>query len=132
MGLAATLSAVNRAGLTDVYKRMYQDYRDTGLLDPALLSQIGKATGMRYAVQLKMADFRQGAKSRFGILGLDILQTQTANIRMFFQVWDAQTGAIAWEGAQELTSAFDTMSERTVEFRTVVDDAASELIARLP
>ena len=30
--LAQTLSAVNKAGLADAYSRMYNDYRDTGLL----------------------------------------------------------------------------------------------------
>ena len=31
VGLPQTLSAVNRAGLTEAYKRMYQDYRDSGV-----------------------------------------------------------------------------------------------------
>jgi hypothetical protein len=132
VSLASTLSAISQAGLTDTYKRMYQDYRDTGVFDPALLKQVGEATGTRFAAQLKMAGFRQGAKDRFGVFGLSIMQTQTANIRLFFQIWDTHTGAIAWEGTEELTSAFDTIAEQTVTFQTVVEDAAGDLIARLP
>jgi hypothetical protein len=132
LSLADTLSAVNRAGLTDTYKRMYQDYRDTGLFDPALLRQIGKATGARYAAQIKMAGFGQGNKGRFGVFGLSIFYTQTATIRLFLQIWDTQTGAIAWEGGEELTAAYDTLTEKAITLQSMVQDAAGELIRRLP
>jgi len=46
--LAETLSAVNRAGLAEPYKRMYDDYRDTGLFSSDTLRRVGQATGTRY------------------------------------------------------------------------------------
>jgi hypothetical protein len=131
VGLPQTLSAVNRAGLTDAYKRMYQDYRDSGVFEPAVLRQIGDA-GVRYVVQLKRAGSPQQPKGRFGILGLSILQTQAANIRLFLQIWDTDDGSIVWEGNNELNRAYDTMSERSVSFDTVVRESASELIAKMP
>jgi hypothetical protein len=132
VGLPETLSAVNRAGLTDAYKRMYQDYRDSGVFEPKVLRQVGDAVGVRYMVQLKMAGFRQDARERFGILGLSILQTQAANIRLFLQIWDTDDGSIVWEGNNELNRAYDTFSERSVSFDTVVRESASELVAKLP
>jgi hypothetical protein len=131
-GLAETLSAVNRAGLTDAYKRMYQDYRDTGLFDPALLQQVGEAVGVRYAAQIKVAGFRQVTKDRFGVFGLNVLYTQTANIRVFLQIWDTRTGAIAWEGVDELSASYETASEKMVTLQSVALDVAGVLIERLP
>src|SRR5260221_127809 len=62
--LAETLGAVNRDGLSDGYKRMYDDYRDTGLLSPDALKLVGTATGMHYVAQLKLQKFSQYSKSR--------------------------------------------------------------------
>jgi hypothetical protein len=132
LSLADTLSAVNRAGLTDTYKRMYQDYRDTGVFDPGLLRQIGDAAGTRYAAQIKMAGFAQGTKERFGVFGLSIFYTQTANIRLFLQIWDTHTGAIAWEGVEELSASYETLTEKLLTLQSIARDAAGELIKRLP
>jgi hypothetical protein len=52
--LAETLGAVNRAGLADPYRHMYEHYRDTGLFPDAVLRQVGKAAGTRYLAQLKL------------------------------------------------------------------------------
>lgn len=130
--LSGTISAINQAGLNDAYKTMYRDYRDTGVFDPTSLRQIGEATGVRFAGQLTMPGFWQGSKGRFGIFGLELMKTQTANIRLYFQIWDTRTGAVAWEGVEELTAAHDTISEKNVTFKSVVEDAARELIMQLP
>jgi hypothetical protein len=74
--LAETLGALNKAGLADEYKQMYDDYRDTGLLARQVLRRVGEATGARYLVQLKLQGFGQGSKERWGIFGLRIVETQ--------------------------------------------------------
>ena len=130
--LAETLGAVNKAGLADAYKRMYDDYRDTGLLSRDVLKQIGAATGARYLAQLKLQGFGQGAKERFGALGLRIVETQFAHVRLFFQIWDSSDGTIAWEGMQEMRISQDTVTEEPVMLRTVLERTAHDLIAKLP
>jgi len=130
--LAETLGAVNKAGLADAYKRMYDDYRDTGLLSRDVLKQIGAATGARYLAQLKLQGFGQGAKERFGALGLRIVETQFAHVRLFFQIWDSSDGSIAWEGMQEMRISQDTVTEEPVMLRTVLERTAQDLIAKLP
>lgn len=132
IGLPQTLSAVNRAGLTEPYKRMYEAYRDSGVFEPGILRKVGDAVGVRYMVQLKMAGFRQQEKERFGILGLSILQTQGANIRLFLQIWDTEDGSIVWEGKNELSRSYETVSAQSVSFDTVVRESAEELIGKLP
>ncbi|MDH3412996.1 MAG: hypothetical protein OEM98_10965 [Gammaproteobacteria bacterium] len=84
LALAQTLGAINRAGLADAYKRMYDDYEDTGLFKGDILQQIGTATDTRYLAQIKIQSFAQGAMERFGIFGLRIVMTNTAAVRLFF------------------------------------------------
>lgn len=130
--LAETLGAVNRASLADAYKHMYNDYRDTGLFSGEVLRELGGATGARYMVQLKLQGFEQGSRDRFGILGIRIVETKYAHIRLFLQVWDSRESTIAWEGMQEMRQAADTMTEEPVMLRTVLERTARDLIARLP
>jgi len=130
--LAETLSAVNRAGLGDAYKRMYEDSRDTGLFSSEVLKRVGAATQARYIAHLKLQGFGQGSKSRLGLLGLRLIETQYADARLFFQIWDTADGAICWEGMQELRIAVDTGTEEPVMLRTLLEHAARDLIAKLP
>ncbi len=130
--LAQTLSDINRAGFAGQYKKMYQDYQDTGIFDRSTLQLIGRAIGARYLAQLKLAGFSQGSNERFSALGVRLFQTQQANIRLFLQIWDSKDGTIAWEGAEELNYAYDTDREKPVTFRKVVEDAARRLIAKMP
>lgn len=130
--LAETLGAINKARMADAYKRMYDDYRDTGLLSQDVLKQIGAATGARYLVQLKLQGFGQGAKERFGTLGLRIVDTQYAHVRLFFQIWDSSDGSIAWEGMQEMRISHESVTEQPVMLRTVLERTAQDLIAKLP
>jgi len=130
--LAETLGAVNKAGLADVYKRMYEEYRDTGLFSAESLRRIAAASGMRYIAQLKLQAFNQGSKNRFGFLGLRIVETQHADVRVFFQIWDSRDGTIAWEAMQELRIARETMTEEPLMLRQVLEHSARELILRLP
>jgi len=130
--LAETLGAVNKAGLADDYKRMYDDYRDTGLLTREVLRRVGAATGTRYLAQLKLQGFAQGSKERFGIFGFRIVETQYAHVRLFFQIWDTSDGSIAWEAMQEMRVAHETLTERPVMQHEVLERTAHDLITKLP
>lgn len=130
--LAETLSAINKAGLADDYRRMYDDYRDTGLLKQDTLRRVSAATGTRYLVQLKLQGFDQGGKERFGVLGLRIVETKYAHVRLFLQIWDSSDGSIAWEGMQEMRISQETVTEEPVMQRMVLERTARDMVARLP
>ena len=132
VGLPETLSAINQAGLADEYKRMYIDYSDTGIFKQDSLRKVGEVTRVRYLVQLKLASFSQNSKGRFSFLGLRVMQTKEANIRLFLQIWNSETGVIAWEGTEELNYAWDTSSEKPVTFQLVVEEIARNLVSKLP
>ena len=130
--LAQTLGAVNKAGLAERYKRMYAEARDPGLFSADALRRVGAATGRRYVAQLKLQSFTQSSKGRFGFLGLRVVETQYADARLYFTVWDSRDGTIAWEAMQELRIARESTSEEPLMLRTVLEHSARELIARLP
>lgn len=132
VSLPVALTAVNRAGLAGAYKHMIEDYRMTGLLDRDTIRQIGQAAGVRYLAQLKLASFRQESKNRWGALGFRIFDTKLSTARLFLQIWDSNDGAIVWEGAVELTAAYDSVREETVTFNSIIQATARELVARLP
>lgn len=130
--LAQTLSAINKAGLSDSYKRMLENYHTTGLFEIRQLQEIARLANVRYIAHLKLSGFRQETKNRLGLLGLRLIDTRSTDIRLFLQIWDSKEGSIAWEGAQELTFARDSIAEDTVTFRSSIEEAARQLIKHLP
>jgi heme-degrading monooxygenase HmoA len=123
---------VNTAGFPDIYKRMYDDYRDSGLFPAEALRRIGAATGMRYVAQLKLQNFSENSKGRFGFLGLRLIETQYADVRLYMTVWDSRDGTVAWEAMQELRITRENSTEEPLMLRKVLERSARELIAKLP
>jgi hypothetical protein len=66
------------------------------------------------------------------MLGLRIVETQYAHVRLFFQIWDSTDGSIAWEGMQEMRISQETVMEEPVMLRTMLERTAHDLIAKLP
>jgi hypothetical protein len=132
ISLPEALSAINQAGLADEYKQMYVDYSGTGIFKKDSLRKVGDVIGVRYLVQLKLSGFSQNSRGRFSFLGLRLLQTKEANIRLFFQIWNSQTGAIVWEGTEEVNYARDTSKEKPITFQLIVEEIALNLVNKLP
>lgn len=132
VSLPATLSAINRADLAGEYRQMFEDYRLTGILSRDMLRKVSRVTGARYLAQLKLSGFKQESKNRWGTLGIRMLETKTTSLRLYLQIWDGETGSVAWEGAQELLSSHETLQEDAISFKAIVEQSANELFARMP
>jgi len=130
--LPTTLSLINRAELADDYKEMYKEYRDTGIFSKDTLEKIAEASGIRYVAQLKLAGFTQRSTNRFGVFGLRMIQTKSATVRIFFQLWDASNGAISWESVAELSWAEEKILEEPVTLQTIMVRAAKDIAENLP
>ncbi len=131
MPLSDTLSLINRNGMIEDYKKMYRNYSDTGIFDQDIIRKISKVTGRRYLAQLKLSEFTQETSTRFSF-GFRIIDTKKARMRLFFQIWDSHNGTIAWEGSAELNYSFDTVTNNTINFKTVVQITAIELVKNMP
>jgi len=132
IGLPESLNAINRAGLAEIYKQMYHDYRDTGLFKRDILKRIGEVSGARYLAQIKLQGFEQNAKERFGAFGFRIVETTFSSIRVFLQIWDSEDGTIAWEGMQETHISKDRIADKPVTLRQIAERTARDMVARLP
>lgn len=132
VSLPETLGAINRVGLASEYRQMFEDYRLTGIFSRETLQKISRATGVRYLAQLKLGGFRQESKNRWGMLGIRMVETKSASLRVYLQIWDGETGQVAWEGGQETTSAYESVQEDAIPFKTAVELAANELVSHLP
>lgn len=130
--LPTTLGLINQADLADAYKQMYKEYRDTGIFSKDTLAKIAEASGIRYVAQLKLAGFTQKSIGRFGVFGLRMIQTKSATARIFFQLWDAHSGTIAWESVAELSWAEEKILEDPVTLQTIMVQAARDIAASLP
>lgn len=130
--LPQTLSLINNAGLAEEYKEMYKEYRDSGIFSRNTLLKIATAGGMRYLAQLKLAGFSQNSKDRFGVFGLRMVQTKSATVRLFFQLWDARKGVISWESVEELSWAEEKITENPITLQTIMVRAAQDIAERLP
>jgi hypothetical protein len=111
---------------------MYVDYRDTGIFNRDILRKVGEATKTRYVAQLKLMAFTQGSEARFGVLGLRLIDTKYADLRLFFQIWNTQDGSIVWEGVQEIHYAIDRVTEKPVTQKTIIEKAAHAIVSTLP
>jgi hypothetical protein len=132
VALTETLSSINRAGLAEDYKRLMTNYHGGELLDGPTLAQVGRATGVRYIAQLKMASFQQESEDRFGVLGLHVVDTKKSSIRLSLQIWNTEDGSVAWEGTHELYMANETLMANPIPFRSMVEASARKLIANIP
>ena len=132
VSLPETLSAINKAGLLKEYMQMYENYEQTGIFDYTSLKKISAVTGTRYIAQLNLSGFDQGEKGRFGFMGLRVLETKRANIRVLLQIWDAQEGMIAWEGYEEINFATETYTEEAITFYDIARQIAENMVARIP
>ncbi|MDO9449691.1 MAG: hypothetical protein Q7J21_04335 [Rugosibacter sp.] len=132
VSLPETLSAINRVGLTNEYKKMFEDYRLTGIFERDTLQKVAKVTGSRYIAQLKLGAFRQESKGRWGLLGVRVMETKSSTIRLFLQIWDSHDGSIAWEGSQESTLSHESVSEEYVPMKSVVEESTRDLVRRFP
>lgn len=130
--LPETLSAINRADISGEYRKMFEDYRLTGIFSRETLQKVSRVAGVRYLAQLKLGGFRQESKNRWGTLGIRMLETKTTFLRLYLQIWDGETGSVAWEGAQELSSSHETLKENAISFKTAVEQSAHELLVLLP
>jgi hypothetical protein len=60
------------------------------------------------------------------------VDTHSARVRLFFQIWDTTDGTIAWEGVHEMDYAFESLEEKAVTLRTILRETAQALVDRLP
>ncbi len=131
VSLSETLGIINKEGLAQEYKQMYEDSRLTGIFNRDTLRKISHQTGVRYLAQLKLGGFTQTTQSLWGFGGFNLSITEITTLRLFLQIWDGEVGTIVWEGSQELTLSSNQIKQSPVSFKDTIERSSQELIERL-
>jgi hypothetical protein len=122
------LNRLTDQGLAGEYAELVASYGRGGIPDRARLERIGTALGSRYVLQPGLAEFSQSVLDKFEFTGLKIVRTRVSTLRMWLQLWDAQTGHLLSESTGEVTVATPILAtESTVS----LDDIAQGLWSRM-
>lgn len=115
-GAIQMLDLINEANLTEAYAQMIGDYEQAAILNKRTLHEIGKATGIRYLLHVKLLDQSRTERLAKALLSDDIVSLEAKNVTIFGQVWDCGLGDVVWEGTGEVAA------EAEVEFQYVKHD----------
>ena len=117
-------NTVNERGLGAEYGDLLVSFAKSNILERDGLQRIGAALGCRYVLLPGVAAFTQVVSDRFEIAGIKLVRNQATILRLWLQLWDAQSGSMLWESAGEITAT----SEILTAGRSVpLDDVAAKL-----
>jgi len=123
-----TLNALNQQGLIAEYADLLSGFARTGVLERKRLQALGSALRSRYVLLPGLAGFDEVMADSFEFSGLKILRSRVSTLRLWLQLWDAQTGRLLWESAGEAKVASELLRpDRTVPF----DETAQKLWLRM-
>lgn len=127
------MSQINQKGLAVEYTRMRVDAELSYVLDRESLRKIGLAVGARYVFQPRLAAFVQAMTDRWTFPGLGVLlmQTRTADLRVSLQLWDTNTGELLWVSMAEGTLQSEAASRDYVYLEDAARVALGSMIADL-
>lgn len=128
--LSQTLGAINRAGLTRSYLKMYETFAVTGVMDRDMLAKLRGVCGARYFALLQLAEFERLADTQANGFAFSPRPEPGTRIRLFLQIWDSTDGTIAWEGVNELSQVSRNGADSS--FSGMVERIAADLIMRMP
>ncbi|WKZ32708.1 MAG: hypothetical protein QY316_12480 [Thermodesulfobacteriota bacterium] len=127
-----TLSIINSGGLSADFARMLKEYYSTGILESTRLQKIGRLLGVSYIIYPKLVEFSQGQSNRLSVFGLSIFKTHESQIKLYMEIWNTETGRIAWVGSAEANMASEKLMARPIPFEEITKYAIETLVQRIP
>ncbi len=126
------LSIINGGGLSADFARMLREYYATGILESTRLQKIGRLLGVRYIIYPKLIEFKQGQSNRLSVFGLSLFKTHESQIKLYMEVWNTETGRIAWVGSAEANMASEKLMAKPIPFEEITKYAIETLVQRIP
>ena len=122
------LNRLTDQGLTTDYADLRAGFSRDGILNRQHLRRIGSGLGSRYVLLPGIAQFDETIIDKFEAGGIKLLRNRVTTLRLWLQLWDAQTGHIVWESSGEVTVASVFFSPK----RTVaLEQIAKNLLIRM-
>ena len=102
----STVETVNRLtdqGLAAEYADLLSGFVRNGILERQRLRRIGSGLGAQYVMLPGLAQLDETVIDKFEAAGLKLLRNRVTTLRLWLQLWDAQSGHLVWESAGEVT-----------------------------
>ena len=109
------LEAINRLsdqGLAAEYADLLSGFARNGILERQRLRRVGSGLGARYMMLPGVAQFDEIVIDKFEAAGFKLLRNRITTLRLWLQLWDAQTDHIVWESAGEVAVATVLLSSK--------------------
>jgi len=127
-----TFETVNRLtdqGLATEYADLLSGFVRNGILDRQRLQRIGAGLGSRYVLLPGLAQLDEIVIDKFEAAGLKLLRNRVTTLRLWLQLWDAQTGHVVWESAGEATVSTVLLSaKQAVPLQELVEKVLVRMI----
>ena len=123
-----TLNVLNERGLAGQYANLLAGFGRSGVLDRHALRALATPLGRRWLLLPGLAGLDEVLVDHFEITGLKIVRSRVTTLRLWLQLWDAQTGRMACESSGEARVTSELLQpERTVP----LDETAEKLWLRI-
>jgi hypothetical protein len=123
-----TVNVLNAQRLAAEYADLLSGFGRSGILERERLQRIGSTVGFRYVLLPGLAEYNQVIIDRLALSGWKFIQSRVVTLRLWLQLWDAQTAQMLWESTGEVTVATELLRpERTVP----LDEIAQKLWLRM-
>jgi len=123
------LNRLTDQGLTAEYADLRAGFARNGILDRHRLQHIGLSLGVRYVLLPGLAQFSEEILDKYEAAGIKLLRNRVTTLRMWLQLWDAQSGHIFWESAGEVTVSTVLLSpKQTVPLEEAVQKLLFNMI----
>jgi hypothetical protein len=123
-----TVNRLNEQSLAGEYAELMAGFARSSILDRDRLRRIGSVLGSRYVFLPGVAELDHNLVDKFEMAGFKLIRNQVTRLRLWLQLWDAQSGRILWESIGEATVANPILSAVQV---TPLDAIAQTLWRRM-
>jgi hypothetical protein len=124
-----TINRLSDQGLEAEYADLLTGFARNGVLERQKLRRVGSGLRSRYLLLPGLAQVDETIIDKFEAAGLKLLRNRVTTLRLWLQLWDAQTGHIVWESAGEITVSTVLLSpKQAVPLEKTIQKLLSNMI----
>jgi hypothetical protein len=105
-----TVNLLNEQGLAGEYAELMAGFARSSIFDRDRMRRIGSALGSRHVFLPGVAELDNYLVDKFEMAGFKLIRNQVTRLRLWLQLWDAQSGRMLWESIGEATVANPVLS----------------------